>query len=81
MPEDSSGEDEDPRDAINALNPKRHAKTVKTMGASRITKSNKKSRITRCEYLQILESEGPHMYKARRPSHLQSLKTLNNVDK
>ena len=46
MPDYSSGEDKDTRDAINALNPKRHAKTEKTLGASRIAK-RKKVRIMR----------------------------------
>ena len=46
MPEDSSGEDKDTRDAINALKPKRHAKTEKTLGASRIAK-RKQVRIMR----------------------------------
>ena len=46
MPEDSSEEDKDTRDAINARNQKRHAKTEETLGASRIAK-RKKVRVMR----------------------------------
>ena len=60
-PKESCEKDEDLRDAINALNPKRHAKTEKTLGASRIAK-RKKVRIMRGEDAQILiftKSEDP----------------------